>query len=426
MKRLLFLCVFLEGSAWAKPTPLNDAIRYALDHSPTLAQETQKDRIAELDLSTRKNAFYPTLDLESSHGVGQSRPKSATEPWISSMQLKLTEKLYDNGESWIRYAQGKDQRESQRLQFERSRDQLVLDVIRNFYELSRSTKVLEAKQTQRKLLDQQYENVSRLYRQGLKTKRDYLRFKAQSQRAGIDERTAVNALAKARLELIKTLGVPPQESESLSFETVAPESLLLTASNEPPNLEKTYEYRIAKMDLESQKSESDLARRGYWPQLNLTTGAYYQNSSYLNSGTPFSTNQSYGWNVLLNLNYNIWDWGTKAREVEKSDARVLIFEHELRKSTNYVHNDIRQLLLDLKDFQTNLSITEELLKAQEDAYNVIKRDYSEGRAEYQDLITSLSDLLNARVDYFRSRYDFAALIAKNKYYQGTLYGSYAK
>lgn len=426
MKKFLPLCLFLASSTFAKPLSLNEAAKYALDHSPSLAQEYQRDRISELDLTTRARAFYPSLDLESSHGVGQSRPKTATEPWISSAQLKLTEKLYDNGESWTRYTQGKNQREAQRLLYEKTRDLLILEVTKNYYEISLTLKTLDARQTQKKLLEQQLESSSRLYKQGLKTKADHLRFIGQAQLATIDERAAQNAVAKARLELLRTLGVPPTEAGTLEFELIAPDSLKLETTLDVPNVEKTYEYRIAKFGLESQKSESDLARRSYWPQLSVSTGAYYQNNSYLNSGAAFSTNQNYGWNLLLNLNYNIWDWGTKSREVEKSDAQVLVYENELKRSTNDVYSNIQQLLLDIKDYKSNLLINEELLKAQEEAYNTIKRDYSEGRAGYQDLMASLKDLLSAQVEYFKARYGFATLIARNKYYQGTLYGSFAK
>lgn len=423
MKQVPWFYFFLTSTAIAQPFSLKEAIHYAVEHSPSLAQEFQRDRIADLELTNRSRAFYPSLDFDSSHGVGQTKPQSPNEPWLSSVELKLTEKLYDNGQSWIRYTQGKNLREAQRLRYQRARDLLVLDVMKNFYALSRLLKTLEVRQTQKKLLDQQSATVSRLYQQGLKTKRDFLRFKADAQRAAIDTRAARNASDKARLELLRQLGGLPTDNTSLSFDLIPPQDLRLEASPQALPLEGTYEYKISKLDLEAQKSEADLSRRNYWPQLGLSAGAYYRNGSYLGSSNRFSANEQTGWNAMLSLTYNLWDWGIRAREVEKEDARVLLSENDLRKQINTVQSEIQQLQIDLSDYTANLSVTEELLKAQEDAYNVIKRDYSEGRTEYQDLITSLTNLLAAQISFFEARYQLAELLARAHYYRGTLYGT---
>lgn len=428
MRLISLLLLVAATSAWSKPLSLTEAIDRALKDSPSLAAERERERIVDLEMRNRSNAFYPRLDLESSHGVGQTNVSQTTDPWISSTQLKVTEKLYDNGVSWTKYKQGKEDREVARLSYEKARDQVILQTTERFYAFSKANLVLEAIKTQKDLIDKQYDSVEKKFRQGLRTKRDYLRFKAQAQKMQLDARAAVNAKEKVLLDLKKLIGVSPSSPDysETDFIIAKPESVKVEFDSSNPKTAGTFEYRIAEGSAEAKRYDADLAARKNWPEFNLVSGAYIRNDSYIGSSRPFRDTEGYGWNVMLQMQYNFWDWGERRREKEKAEASLLIFDHEMRKTENEVSAEIQQLMNDMKDAKLNLSVSEELLKAQTEAHEVIRRDYSEGRAEYQDLMIALTDLLEAKGRYYQARFDLGSLIAKRQYFEGNLYANYKK
>lgn len=420
--RSFLVFILLSSLGFAQTYNLNTAVRYALEHSPTLGAESQRNHLAELDFRNRKTAFYPSLDLESHHGIGSAHPGTATDPWMSGLNLKLSENLYDNGTSIIRYKQGRLARELASLNLAKERDSLILELTKQFYEFSRSHQLMDAAKMQRDLLQQQFKTVGNQYRQGLKTKRDFLRFKAQAQRSELDHRLAGNRNAKSSFELRRLMGLPA--SEKVEFDVLNAENLHLDIPQKEPAIEKTWEYQVAKTYMDLQPFDVDLAKRKYFPELNLTTGAYYRNTNYLNSQNSFSSTGQYGWNILLQLNYNFLDWGLRSREIEKAQANRLIAEHDLKKAALQTHADLQALMRDLGDLNANLIVSKELLSAQQEAYDLIRREYTEGRVEYWDLMTSLTDLLDAKARFLNARYDLASVLAKYRYFEGTLYANY--
>ncbi len=57
--------------------------------------------------------------------------------------------------------------------------------------------------------------------------------------------------------------------------------------------------------------EIDLAKRKYWPELSLVGAATYGSSEYLDTNQTWADNEASQWSVLLNLKFNILDWGVR-------------------------------------------------------------------------------------------------------------------
>jgi outer membrane protein TolC len=401
------------------PLDWKAAIHYAVENSPTLNSSMQNAHIAELQQKRAFTKFLPSLDFASTHGLAHVVPTPPTDPWASSLSLQLSETLYDNGESITNYRLSGIQKEIASLNYLKARETLSLSVSQAFFTYSLDRKLTELRHQQLDILDKQYRTVSNQYRQGLRMRNDFLRLKSQVQRADLDARNADKDIEAAVFELRRLMGVTAAEPEVkfLPMELQQLEKL----PPDPPSLEQVPEYRIAKAQVDQNPLNISLAKRRNGPQFILTGGANYLNSGYLHSGLPFSGTQSDGFNILLQLNYNIWDWGSRRHDIEIAESQATIQENSLRQSELDLRAQLKTLMLDLGRFQDNYQLSEELLASSQESYDFLKKQYEEGQVQYLDLITSLNELLDAKVRYYTAYFDLSGSHAKYHYYQGNLY-----
>ncbi len=301
---------------------LKETLQIAMENAPEARTVRLNQKVRAWEESSATYRFLPRLDLTSNLGLQHNVPSAPTEPWSSQLGVSLTESLYDNGESIVKLRASKLNREIAELNQLQVRNKVTLDLTIAFYDYSLAAKLLEVKSQQLKTLQKQLELASTLHQQGMKLQVDFLRFKTGVQRAEIDQRTAATQLETSITELKRIMGYSQNTSEPIEFLRVEPTAEETQVPVTPPALDKTFEKRIAETQTRINQLNVDLVSRNVWPQLNLTTGAGYTNSSFIHSPNAFSGGQQYGWNIMLTLKYNLWDWGTQRRDAEIARANA--------------------------------------------------------------------------------------------------------
>jgi len=415
--RALTLLLFFSVPTFAAPYDLKDAIRYAIEHNPTLNSESQRERIADLERANANARFLPSLDATATHGLEKSSPQKPNDPWVSSLNLTLTESLYDNGQTLTQSKIARLNHDVAALTLLRARHQLALDIALEFYRYSSARALAEVKREQAGILKKQFESLNGMYRQGLKTKRDFLRLKSQAQRAEIFLQDALIDVDRTRVELMRLMGLPSREEAE--FKTISIEELPHEVPEKGPELERSFDVRVAAARRAIAPEQVSLAERKYWPQVFLTTGATYDTGNYLGAGAVRS--EAYGWNAMLALKYNLLDWGERSRDVEKARRNALISDNDLSATKQTTDAEIRKLMLELKQRTNNFRASKTLLEVEEDNFGLLKRDYEAGKVTSYDLILNLNDLLGARELFYRAQYGLAEGIARYHYYDGNLY-----
>lgn len=411
---------------------LKESLLFALEHSPSLAEEKQREQIGDFTYQSSKAKLLPSFDLDSKHGVGASHPPyslSATQPWISYLSAGITENLYDNGETLTNIKINRLGRDAARLTRVKVRDGLVMDVTAEFFHYSLDKKLIEVQIQQRDLVDKQFKSVNSQFEQGFKTKSDYLRFRAQAQKAELDYRSSVLDAQKSEVNLKNLVGAPTTSfaTTEIGFEAIDPEGLDLRAPTAPPPLDGTYEVRIAKLQNEQKPLQTNLAERKLWPEIDVTTGISYTNANYLgnqgNPGAGWGPNENYSGTFLVELKYNVFDWGIRKYDLETARANQVIQDNEQRKTELSTQATIQSLMLQIGQLKDNYNLTKDLLDSEVQSYNFVKRDYDEGKVAPYDLILAQNDVLSAKQSFYHAQYDLAEAIARYHYYSGDLYAT---
>lgn len=416
----MLLLLLIALPAKAAPLGLREVTSYALHNAPSLDATQRQAIVTQLETKNSFAAFLPSLDVTSSHGVLRNYPQgSPYEPWSSSFNLALTETLYDNGDTITRYHIATVQEQIADLNLARDRDQLILNVANAFFSLSLARRSLEIQQEQHAVLKLQVELVRDAYRQGVKTRKDYLRFQTQLNRSDIDLLNVRNAVTKAEVDLRRVIGVPLESAEKFDFQL----------DDSPPEPERTpvihveahRDYKIAELTRQTADLNTDIVSRKQWPVLGLTAAANYGSTNYLFTGVPEWVNQTKNWNALLTLNYNFFDFGTRRRNTEIAAQQAAIQADSLEGGLLDLRQTIDKLEIDLRQSVQSYYLSQELLKLERTNLALITNEYRQGKVQYLDYINSLQNFASAKATYYSSLYDLRRQQLALHYHEGNLY-----
>lgn len=402
---------------------LKDAVTTALEKSPAFDTLKRQVDISELQEKSAFAKMFPSLDLTATHGLLDENPRAAiTEPWTSQFNLGLTETLYDNGVSLTEYEISKLRKAQAEVEFRNQRNKLCLDVASAFLTYSLNTKLLDIQKAQFNRVREQYDLIANYYHQGVKTRKDFLRFKTEVNRGEIDLVSSKNSIEKSRQDLLRLLGA----NEDIAFVPLNLEDVKDEELKPPQKIEKHLVFESATLQNKISDLQADIVKRKYWPELFLTAGANYQSFQYLGTNTSFADNDRTGWNVLLTLKYNLWDWGIRSRDRQLAAHQNTISHNEQEARVLETKSQINKLALDMDQLRKNFKLSKELLSLEQTNLSLIQLEYRSGKAGYLDLITGFNQLADAQIKYYSSLSQLRTAQYSYLYNQGTLYDVISK
>lgn len=411
-----------QADPQTQPLTLRDAIRFALERSPELDASNRASLASGLERKNSASRILPSVDFTATHGIQDSSPSLRTTPWTSRIGIGLTENLYDNGRSLTRVDLAGLRQEEAAIQLQKDRNRICRDVALEFFAYSLSIRAAEIQTLQYDLLKKQYDLVSQQFHQGIKTKKDYLRFKAQLSRAEIDQATTKNSI-EAHRSVLRQLLAAPDDFNSVAFaEDRAESEDMRRIPLQAPDLSKHYDQRLLKIRQDISENEVKLVQREYWPRIDLQGGVAYEYANYLGSTGTGQT----GWNALATLSYNLWDWGIRKRDVMIAEHRGEIANDAFRTQLLATRNEIEKLMIDLDQTKRNYLLSQELLGLEKSSQDLLQTEYRNGKVSYLDLITAVRDFSDAQLKYYTALYDLKRGLILYAYHEGTLYDSYYK
>jgi len=403
---------------------LSRLMTLAEDNSPAIRKSQAVLEQAQLELKSARAKFFPSLDLESKHGptgVDPSASDKQTNIWTSQTVLKLTEKFYDNGESITGYKRAVNALEQKRLEYELQRDEHLLKLANTYYDWSSSWQDRQIADNKRDLLRRQFNILEAQYKQGLKTKRDVLRIETEVRRLQIDLLRRDNELEVTIQRLCALAGITPEvlkkagvSTEEAKIDGPIPSGPWPEVSYADHRRVKIFRFRSRDAELQTRLKE-----RVYLPTVALTgeaTAGYYNYYEASVANTDY-----WGWNAMLTMTYNLWDWGTRSRDMQIARINERHVKADNDQAGLDLNIELRDVWLKLREFAETVKMTKELLTIEQQSYNILEAEYRNGRATYLDLITNLNTLIDARSKFASTFFNLKKQQAVYAFHKGTLY-----
>jgi outer membrane protein TolC len=400
---------------------LKKAIAFASANAPEFDSLKKQLYVTELELLSASARLYPSLDLTATHGIQDASPRSSISPWGSDFNLSLTESLYDNGVGQTNKQVALLNKQEAELHFKDQKNTLSLTIVSQFVAFSLNVKLLEIQEKQFGFVSRQYELISKDYYHGIKTKKDFLRFKTQVNRSEIDLSNAKKTVLKSKQELQRLIGIDLYSQTDVAFLPIPLDALTSKITETPEKLENHIQLKTVQIQKEINQLNADLVARKNLPEFFVSSGINYGSSNYLGTNQSFTDNQKLGWNALLTVKYNFFDWGIRSRDSDIANQKKLILNNDLDSQLLSLKSTLNQLKINIAQIQNNYDLSKELLSLEKSNLDFIEREYHNGKIQYLDLVAGLNNFADAQNKFYTSTADLLTAKYTILYHQGNLY-----
>jgi outer membrane protein len=404
--------IALSGRASAQEAPrritLDEAVRLAQRNAPLAVQARGQLRSSDATVRGAYAAFLPDVNLNMSRSweggtqtVQAGRPVGDQSPWSSSAGASFNLQLFDGLSRLYEVRRARAQQDAAEANDVNQRFQISLDVKQAYYDGLAARESEAAAQSQLEQAQLQMRTATARMAAGAATKSDSLRTAIQIGNAQLAIITAQNALRNAEAVLTRLVATPfpvTPADDTLSAQGIALDSASLEqlAIDGPAVREAAAQWQVARA---GQKA----ARSSYFPTVNMS---YSRGSSgddlRYGWGDPFR----YTSNLRFTASYPLFNRLNREEQRVSADVQEANAEAAFRDARFATRQQLTQFLGALRTAEARIAIQSSSVAAAEEDVRVQQQRYAVGASRLLDLLTSQTELNNARLALIQARYDY--------------------
>jgi outer membrane protein len=414
---LLFLVVPIIGYSQTNTTlesaSLDNVLRYALEHSPSIQQAQIDERITNKSIKGRLTDWLPQvnfaynyqrfIDLQTSVFDGSVRhigTKNTSFAQLNATQIIFNRDVLLAGTTASRINLQAEQNTS------KARIETVVNVTKAFYEVLATTQQIKVNEESIARLERSLKDAYSRYQSGVADKTDY-------KRATILLNNARAALKGSREQLkyksdaLNTLiGYSTDEEISLVYDTAELEQDIFIDTAQQLNLSSHIDYRILHTQKELQRANVRYSNWAFFPSLNAF-GAYNLNYQNNNLGELYKQEYPYSY-VGLTLTLPIFQGGKRILKVQETKLTSKRLEVSISNLERSLNTEYTRAMSAYKTSLGNYYSQKENIQLAEEVYDVINLQYRSGIRTYLDVTIAETDLRTTRLNYINSLYQVLA------------------
>jgi len=262
-------------------------------------------------------------------------------------------------------------------------------------------------------------DTERLVQAGLVTRNDLLKIEVQLANAKIAFIDAGNDVMLAKMNLNNILGRPletPVLPGSRPSDLQRSDSILVMAEEGQDGQLNDYAWSgrpdliAAAYQVEAAKAHVSAARGSYWPQLDLIAGYNYNrpNSRY----QPVTPEFLGSWDIGVNLQFDIWNWGRTGHQSEAAEAAVRQTELAASQLRDNVALDVQRAAMTLRRSREKLDVARLGLAQAEENRRMTDDRYKKGLATASELLDAEVSLVQTETSLAAADVEFAVARAR--------------
>ncbi|MES2648397.1 MAG: TolC family protein [Bacteroidota bacterium] len=413
----IFLAIFNTGaSAQANGSDsilteatLEKVVQYALKNQPLIQQSLIDESITDQLIKSRLADWYPQVNFNYSLqrnfqvataviggnvvrlGVGN----------VSSAQFTLRQNVFNPDVLLANRTKGDVRLQSKQTTTSNKID-VAAEVAKAFYNVLATMQQIKVAEVDITRLERSLKDAYNQYKAGIADKIDFKRttIALNNTKAG---KAGNEALLKARIINLKSLmGYPENGDLNIIYDSLQMEREVMLDTLQTTNYSGRIEYQLLETQRKLLRSNVDYKRWSYLPTVSLN-GAYnlnYQNNAF---------SKIYGDNypnsfAALTLAVPIFQGFKRTANIRQAELELKRTDWDIINLKNAVSAEYAQALASYKsNFADYTALKENVALAQE-VYDVIQLQYKSGIKTYLEVITSETDLQNARINYINSLY----------------------
>lgn len=410
------LAIAMSGSATADETwTLQRCVDYALENNLTVKNSHLQVDQSEIDVTSAKDAFLPTLSASASEGFNFGRGltsdntyadrNTSSFQWGVNMSLPLFQGLSDVRQLKV----AKSAMQQYLMEFEAAKDDLTLNIMAQYLQVLYNKEVAKSAISQLSYSTYEAERQKALVDEG-KVAEAYL-YDAEAQQAQdrLQVITAENDVRVALVNLANLLQLPTADGfdvaplDEENPEIPGPDVVYSRA------LEHNHSILSARQGIVTARDRVSYARSGYMPRLSFDASvgsSYYTVAGYDNQ--PFATQMRNNFSTYLGLRLSIpiFDAFSTRNNIRRARLQETSARLELDRRESELYKTIQLAYTQATGARDKFLTSSETLDKTRLSFEATRERYALGRATPTDFEQAKNNLFRVEISRISSRYEY--------------------
>ncbi len=419
MKRLLVAALFapalLNAQAFGdqpRIISLDEAVGLAQRNAPAAVQARGQLRQSEASVHGSYAAFIPSISVSAGNAYAPGAQRQIFNPntgqvetvdgsWSGSTGLSASLNLFDGGRRLHDLRTARAQVDVAEANEVTQEFRVALDVKQAFFSALAARELLAAAQAQLEQAEQQMRAASARVAAGAATRSDSLRSAIQLGNAQLAIVTAENQLRGANATLTRLVGtdyqVTANPADTLDLDRLTVDSLTLERlALDGPTIRQT-EAQVA-----AARAGTRAARTTYLPSIDATYSRSGSGDRRFGFGDPYNYNS----NLRITASLPLFNQLQRETNRVRADVALTNAEAQRRDARLAAQQQLTQLLGSLSTAEQRVEIQQASVDAAEEDLRVQQLRYNVGASTLLDVLTSQTQLNQARAGLIQARYDY--------------------
>ncbi len=400
----------------ARLVTLREAIDLAQRNAPAAVQARGLDRNAAAARRQALGSYVPNVNLTAGTGRTQGTTINnfngqltalSGNPWSYNNGLGLNVELFDGGRRWSEVNRIRATADVADVSAVAARFDASLQVKQEFYAALAARESAAAAKAQLEQAEQQLKASSARVAAGVATKSDSLRSAIQVGNAQLAVLTAENDLRVANAALTRVAGstttITASPDDTLDTQVTLPtEDELATFAVDGPAV------RLAESNVAVARAAKRTQRSTYLPTMTMSYNyAFSQNSggfagrNLLLVGGDNASRQTFN----FNMSYQLFNGFSREAQTVQADVALTNAEAQLRDARLAARQNLTSFVRSLQNAQARVQVQLAAIAAADEDLRVQQQRYALGASTLLDLLTSQTQLNQARQALIQARLD---------------------
>jgi outer membrane protein len=436
LRRFLLIASYAATAAAQDTLSLRQAIQTGLQRNEAIHASAAGVKAAEAGVREAKAGFLPKLNYSESairsnnpvfvfgsllteHQFTQNNFQigSLNNPgFLDDFQSNVTaeQTVFDAGRTANAVHGARLRREMSEEDSRSSHIQVLLGIVRAYFDAVLSQQALAAAQDAVKSAEADLSQAEKIRATGLSTDADVLSIRVHVAAVREQEIRRNADLSVAEATLNDALGLPLDAAHTLTtalqpakIAIATPEELdHLALSRRPEQIKAGYSAQIASTQLSA-------ARSSFLPTVGVR-------ASFESDRQDFAARGGTNWFFAASLTWNIFNGFADKAHVEEAAAAVLKSQAEAKHVRSEVQLQVRRAQADLQAAEQEIAVAQSAVAQAEESLRITRNRYQAGLNTVTDLLRTEAALLDSRTNYLSAVHDQRIAVALLDVATGTL------
>jgi outer membrane protein TolC len=285
------------------------------------------------------------------------------------------------------------------------RQDIILEAKNTYFELLRTQKLLNIAQETVTQISSQKEVAKNFYQVGMTPLNDLLQSQVELANAKQELIIARNNMENAESDfntlLRRPIDTPVAIEDILDYSPFEKNLDYCFAEAEKNRLEIT----IADLNVEIGGKEVKLARKDYYPYINLQ-GDYFKigTEADVNGGEGISDPD--GWRIMAVATWNFWEWGRTSYGVDEKISRLSQAKLLKKEILDNIQKEVKKAYLRTTEAEKAIITVEKAIEQAKENFRINEERFKEQMATSTDVLDAQTLLSRTITNYYNALYAF--------------------